>query len=371
MSYIALQQYWWFIVSLLGALLVFLMFVQGGQTLIRTLAKTETEKSMLINSIGRKWKFTFTTLVTFGGAAFASFPLFYSTSFGGAYWVWMIILFSFVIQAVSYEYRTKTGNFLGQKTYEVMLFINGLIATIFIGTAVATFFTGSDFTISDINQSYWGNSFHGIEAAFNIKNLCLGITIFFLSRILAILYFINTINHDKILARTKKALIINGSIFLVFFLVFMAMLLFGPGFNVDALGSVSIEKYKYFYNFMAMPSITIFFLLGVVLVLYGIISSIIKLDTTSIWYSGIGTILVVLMLFLVAGYNNTPFYPSLSDPNSSLTIYNASSSKFTLIVMAYVSLLIPFVLAASFYTWKVINKKKITSEEIEKEETTY
>ncbi|MFA6662113.1 MAG: cytochrome d ubiquinol oxidase subunit II [Bacilli bacterium] len=370
-SYIGLQQYWWFLVSLLGALLVFLMFVQGGQTLIRTLAKNELERTILINSIGRKWEFTFTTLVTFGGACFASFPLFYSTSFGGAYWVWMIILFSFVIQAVSYQFRTKKGNFLGKKTYERMLYINGLIATIFIGTAVATFFTGSDFSLNALNHVKWGNSFRGIEAAFNIQNLCLGFAVFFLSRVLAILYFINSVDCEKIIKRTPKVLMINSVLFLIFFLTFLSMLFLKNGFAVDNMGNVFMEPYKYFYNFVDMPLLGILFLVGVLAVLYGIFISIRKANTKSIWFTGIGTVITVLMLFLIAGYNNTAFYPSSSDLNSSLTIFNASSSRFTLVVMSYMSLLIPFIAGIIWYTWRAINSKKISEEEIQGEGHSY
>ncbi len=365
LSLLALQQYWWFLVSLLGALLVFLMFVQGGQTLFNTLGKNEIEKKILVNAMGRKWEFTFTTLVTFGGAFFASFPLFYSTSFGGAYWVWMIILFAFIVQAVSYEFRSKPGNTYGSKTYEAFLFVNGLIATIFIGTAVATFFTGSSFTVNELNQSTWDNSLHGIEAAFNMQNLSLGLAVFFLSRVLAILYYINSVDNEPIIKRAHKQLIVNSVPFVVFFLVFVIWTLLSQGFAVNpTTKEVFMEPYKYFTNLMEMPVIAVLFLLGVVLVLAGIVMSIIKPNAKSIWVSGIGTVVTVLMMLLLVGYNNTSFYPSVSSLQSSLTIENASSSKFTLVAMSYVSLMIPFVLAYIIYAWRSINKKDITAEEM-------
>ncbi len=369
LSQLALQHYWWLLVSLLGALLVFLMFVQGGQTLLFTLGKTEKEKTMLINALGRKWEFTFTTLVTFGGAFFASFPLFYSTSFGGAYWVWMIILFAFIIQAISYEFRSRPNNVYGAKTYETFLFINGLIATIFIGTAVATFFTGSNFSVNELNQSKWDTPFHGLEAAFNIHNLSLGITVFFLARVLGILYFMNAVEHDKIMERAKKQLLINGIPFVFFFLLFTIWLLLRDGFAVNPeTKEVFMEPFKYFHNLIEMPLVLIVFLAGVVLVLYGIILGLLKASSKGIWFSGGGTILVVLMLFLLAGYNNTAFYPSLTSLQSSLTIENASSSHFTLTTMSYVSLVVPFVVAYIWYAWKAINNKKIDEEEVESDD---
>ncbi len=369
LSQLALQHYWWFLVSLLGAILVFLMFVQGGQTLLFTLGKTETEKTMLVNALGRKWEFTFTTLVTFGGAFFASFPLFYSTSFGGAYWVWMIILFAFIIQAISYEFRSRPNNVYGAKTYETFLFINGLIATIFIGTAVATFFTGSNFSVNELNQSKWDTPFHGLEAAFNIHNLSLGLTVFFLARVLGILYFMNAIDHDKIMERAKKQLLINGIPFVFFFLLFTIWLLFRDGFAVNPeTKEVFMEPFKYFHNLIEMPLVLIAFLAGVVLVLYGIVLGLLKTSSKGIWFAGSGTILVVLMLFLLAGYNNTSFYPSLTSLQSSLTIENASSSHFTLTTMSYVSLVVPFVIAYIWYAWKAINNKKIDVEEVESDD---
>lgn len=369
LTHLALQQYWWFLVSLLGAILVFLMFVQGGQTLISTLGKTKDEKTILVNALGRKWEFTFTTLVTFGGAFFASFPLFYSTSFGGAYWVWMIILFAFVIQAIAYEFRNRPSNVYGPKTYETFLFINGLVGTIFIGTAVATFFTGSNFSVNDFNQSKWDTSFHGLEAALNVHNLSLGLTVFFLARVLAILYFMNAVDHKEILERSKKQLMINGVPFVIFFLTFTIWLLFRDGFAVNPESKeVYMQSYKYFNNLIEMPVVLIGFLVGVVLVLWGIISSLIKDNTKGIWFAGSGTVVTVLMLLLLAGYNNTSFYPSVSNLQSSLTIENASSSHFTLTAMSYVSLFIPFVLAYIWYAWRAINNRKIDQEEIESDD---
>jgi cytochrome d ubiquinol oxidase subunit II len=379
-TYIILQHYWWFIVSLLGALLVFLLFVQGGQTLIYTLGKNESERTMLVNALGRKWEFTFTTLVTFGGAFFASFPLFYSTSFGGAYWVWIAILFCFIIQAVSYEYRSKPNNFLGQHTFEVFLFVNGLLGTILLGTAVATFFTGSLFSVTKMNLtnignpviSSWQTPWHGLEAAVNIHNLSLGLAVFFLARVLAILYFMNSVSNENIFSRAKKQLLINSISFLVFFLTFVIWLVLRDGFAVNPTnGNVSMESFKYLHNLLAMPIVLALFLTGVLLVLWGIFKSLITDYTKGIWFSGIGTVLTVLGLFLVAGYNNTAYYPSTFNLQSSLTIFNSSSSKFTLTVMSVVSLLVPFVLAYIWHTWKLINGKKIDADEMNNEGHVY
>jgi cytochrome d ubiquinol oxidase subunit II len=374
LSYLALQQYWWAIISLLGALLVFLLFVQGGQTLIYTLGKNESERTMLVNSLGRKWEFTFTTLVTFGGAFFASFPLFYATSFGGAYWIWVIILFCFVIQAVSYEYRSKPANVFGPRTYEFFLFINGALGTILLGAAVATFFTGSAFSVdfsnitrvSDPVISRWENPFMGLEAALNIHNLLLGLTVFFLSRILGILYFMNNIQHHGIIARAKKSLVRNTLPFLLFFLAYVIILLTRKGFAVDPQsGNVYFENFKYMHNLIAMPVVALLFLAGTLLVLFGIIKTLLTDGySRGIWFSGLGTTLFVFSLFSLAGYNNTAYYPSSFDLQSSLTISNSSSSRYTLIAMSYVSLLIPFVLAYIVVTWRSINRKKITIDEI-------
>ncbi len=377
------------IISLLASLLVFLFFVQGGQTMIYSLGKNDMEKKMIVNSLGRKWEFTFTTLVTFGGAFFASFPLFYSTSFGGAYWVWMLILFAFIIQAVAYEYRTKPNNFLGAKTYEAFLFINGAVGTILIGVAVGTFFTGSEFSVNKLNLtnifgsgsttiSAWENPAHGLEAALNIQNLSLGLAVFFLARILGILYLKNDIDDKNISTRAEKHLLYNAVPFLVFFLTFAALLLTKDGFavipdtNVDPLlWKVQMEPYKYLHNFLAMPLVLVLFLIGVLGVLWGIIGTLIGKCHKGFWAAGIGTVLTVFALFLLAGFNHTAYYPSTFDLNSSLTIMNSSSSKFTLTVMSYVSLMVPFVLAYIIYAWRAINNKKISSEEMSSESHTY
>jgi len=385
-SYITLQHYWWIIVSLLGAILVFLMFVQGGQTLIYTIGKTDDERTILINLLGRKWEFTFTTLVTFGGAFFASFPLFYSTSFGGAYWVWIVILFAFIIQAVSYEYRSKAGNFLGKRTYETFLLLNGILAPLLIGTAVATFFTGSQFSVDFMNItrltgdkmpviSEWTGPAHGLEAALSIHNLTLGLAVLFLSRVLALLYFMNRINHAGMMERVKKQLLINAVPFVVFFLTFVIWTLLSTGFAVNPeTGEVFMEPYKYLHNLIQMPVVAILFVLGVALVLIGIIRPLTcfeKCSTKGIWGAGIGTVLAVLALFMLAGFNNTAYYPSTFDLQSSLTIQNSSSSLYTLTAMSYVSLLVPFVIAYIWIAWRSIDTKKIDIEELKSETHVY
>ena len=373
-TYILLQHYWWFIISLLGALLVFLLFVQGGQSLLFSLGKTELQQKMLLNSTGRKWEFTFTTLVTFGGAFFASFPLFYSTSFGGAYWVWTIILFCFIIQAVSYEFQSKKGNLLGKRTYQIFLMINGIGGPVLLGTAVATFFTGSEFTVNkdqlmEVGMpviSAWSNPLHGLEAAFNVWNLCLGLAVFFLSRVQAILYFINNINDSDLGARCRKQLVPNALLFLFFFLAFLIRLMFSDGFAVDpTTGEVYMQPFKYLINLIEMPVILVVLLTGIVAVLFGIGKTVVsKKFSKGIWFCGAGTVLTVLCLFLVAGYNNTAYYPSTVDLQSSLTIFNSSSSLFTLKVMSYVSILVPFVLAYIFYAWRALDLHKIDSQEM-------
>ena len=385
-SYTLLQQYWWIIVSLLGAILVFLMFVQGGQTLIYAIGKSDDERTVLVNLLGRKWEFTFTTLVTFGGAFFASFPLFYSTSFGGAYWVWMLILIAFVVQAVSYEYRQKPNNLFGKRTYETLLFINGLLGTVLIGTAVATFFTGSEFSVDKMNLtritgnlmpviSEWKGMANGLEAAFNLQNLSLGLTVFFLSRVLALLYFMNRIRNAEMMERVKKQLLYNAIPFVVFFLTFTIWLMLSTGFAVNPTTRVVfMEPYKYLHNLMAMPIAAVLFVLGVALVLLGIIRPLtcyVKFGTKGIWLTGAGTILTVFSLFLLAGFNNTAYYPSTFDLQSSLTIENSSSSHYTLTAMSYVSLLVPFVIAYIWYAWRAIDNKKIDIEEIKKESHIY
>ncbi len=379
LSLLALQQYWWIIVSILAAILVFLMFVQGGQTMIYCLGKTDMERTILVNALGRKWEFTFTTLVTFGGAFFASFPLFYATSFGGAYWVWMLILFAFIIQAVAYEYRSRAGNFLGKKTYEGFLFVNGLLGTVLVGTAVATFFTGSPFRLNMMNQVEWETPYRGLELAFNFAryetfvNLSLGLAVFFLARVLAIQYFMKSVDEKNINARLKKKLIMNAAPFLVFFLFFVANLLIMKGYAVDPESKmVTMEAYKYLHNFLEMPVVLVIFILGVLIVLLGIIRPLMdykQCHNKVLWHGGIGTFLTIFALFLVAGFNNTAFYPSYTDIQSSLTIENASSSHYTLTAMSYVSLMVPFVVAYIWYAWKAISNKKITAEEMEDEDT--
>jgi len=379
-TYSFLQHYWWFLISLLGGILAFLLFVQGGQTLLFSLSKTEDERRLLVNTLGRKWEFTFTTLVTFGGAFFASFPLFYSTSFGGAYWVWMVILFCFIIQAVSYEFQSKPGNIYGATTYRFFLFINGLLGTFLIGVAIATFFTGSDFMVNKgniTNQlapviSQWGNEWHGLEALLNVRNLMLGLAVFFLSRSLAVLFFVNRLNHEVLEVRSRKYLWYNAIPFVVFFLIFVIWTLFSEGYAVNAsTGIVTLEKYKYFSNLIEMPVILVLFLLGVVAVLTGIAGTLITPAFKSgIWFSGAGTVVTVCSLLLITGYNNTSFYPSIN-LQSSLTIFNASSSEFTLKAMSIVSLFIPVVLVYIFFAWRAMEKKRIDIEDVNGDEHAY
>jgi cytochrome d ubiquinol oxidase subunit II len=356
---------------LLGSILVFLLFVQGGQTLIYQLGKSDTNRTIIINTIGSKWEFTFTTLVTFGGAFFASFPLFYSTSFGGAYWVWIIILFAFIIQAVAYEFRSKPENFLGKKVFDAFLFTNGLLSTILLGAAVSTFFTGSHFIIDSARHSQWTVATRGLEAAFNIQNLALGLAVFFLSRVLACLYFLKTINNVEIIEKSKKQLLYNAIPFVVFFLLFTGLLLLKDGFAVNpATSEVFMQPYKYFHNLIEMPVVAVLFLAGVVLVLSGIILPVIsavKYGEKGIWFSGFGTVLTVFSLFLLAGFNNTSYYPSVADLQSSLTIANSSSSHYTLTAMSYVSLIIPFVLIYIVYVWRIINRKKVDISDLDSE----
>lgn len=371
-SYLFLQQYWWVIASLLGAILVFLLFVQGGQTLLNTISANEDEKSLLINSLGGKWEFTFTTLVTFGGAMFAAFPKFYSTSFGGAYWAWIAILFCFIIQAISYEFRRKPGNFLGPKVYEAFLYINGSLGVFLLGAAVGTFFTGSEFSLTDSNSVIWQNQTRGLEAVFNITNVILGFAVFFLARSLGCLYFINNIDDDKIEAKSRRHFIYNAVPFLVFFITFVVLLLIKDGYGYDSMTKqVFIEKFKYFNNFIEMPIVLVIFLSGVVLVLFGVWKTIFTKSKKGIWFAGSGAILAVFCLLIVAGFNNTSFYPSTYDIQSSLTIENSSSSKYTLTAMSYVSLLVPFVLAYIFYIWRIMDKKKTSKDEIKNNEHSY
>ena len=366
-----LQIYWWFIVSLLGGLLVFMMFVQGGQTLIFSLGKDELKKDMLINSIGRKWELTFTTLVMFGGACFAAFPLFYATSFGGAYWVWLAILFCFIVQAVSYEYRKKPDNFLGARTYEIFLFINGSLGVILIGMAVSTFFSGSDFVLNEHNFVEWKTPFRGLEALSNPYLYLLGIAMFFLSRIGGCLYLMNNIADGEFIQNARKQLIINTVLFLPFFLGFLAWILTKDGFAYDSNGVVSLVPYKYAINLIEMPIAGILLLVGVLLVLVGIFQGAFTKSIRGIFAYGVGVTLAVTALFLITGLNDTAFYPSFSDLSSSLTIKNASSSHYTLGVMAYVSLLVPFVLAYIVIVWRAIDSKKITQDEIKNDHHAY
>jgi len=374
LSYATLQHYWWFIISVLGAFLVFLLFVQGGQTLIYVIGKNDTEQSLIVNSLGRKWEFTFTTLVVFGGALFASFPLFYSTSFGGAYWLWMTILFCFVIQAVSYEYRSKPNNFLGKKTFDVFLFINGALGTFLLGVAVATFFTGANFTVNFSNIasqqgniiSQWTSSWHGLEAIADWRNVLLGLAVFFLARTLALLYFMNNIDHPEIFNRSIRHLILNSIPFVVFFVAFLAVVLTMPGQRYDSVNQlVYVESLKFWRSFIELPLLAIILLAGVGLTLFGIAISIFRRSTKGIWYSGSGVILVVFALFMVLAYRDNCYYPSKVDFQSSLHLGNSSSSYFTLTVMSYVSTLVPFVAAYMFWAWRAINRKKLSDKELE------
>jgi cytochrome bd ubiquinol oxidase subunit II len=371
-SHLFLQHYWWIIVSLLAGLLVLLMFVQGGQSFILSLPGNESHKTMIVNAMGRKWEFTFTTLVTFGGAFFASFPLFYATSFGGAYWVWIAILFSFIIQAVAYEFRSKPNNVFGQRTFDIFLVINGSAGPFLIGVAVATFFTGSQYSLNMMRQVHWSTGWYGLEALLNIRNLSLGLAVLFLSRINGLLYIMNSISDDDLRYRSLRKLFLNTVPFLIFFLFFVISLLLSSGFAADPdTGKVTMEEYKYLHNFIELPAVSAVFLLGVIGVLTGIGIAIFKRSSDGIWYSGSGTVLAVFALFIAAGFNGTSFYPSTCDLQSSLTIYNASSSLFTLKTMMYVSFIIPFVLAYIWYAWKAINDKKITPEEMDSEEHKY
>jgi len=371
-SQLFLQHYWWIIISVLASLLVFLMFVQGGQSLIYSLPASDIQKTMIVNALGRKWEFTFTTLVTFGGAFFASFPLFYATSFGGAYWVWIAILFSFIIQAVAYEFRSKPNNVFGQKTFDLFLFINGSLGPFLIGVAVATFFTGAMFSLNNMNQVHWATHWYGLEALLNLRNLALGFAVLFLARINGLLYLINTLENKELLARSVKRLIVNTIPFLVFFLFFIVSLLVSQGFAADPFtGNITIENFKYLYNFIQMPLVLVLFLAGVLSVLFGIGVTVFKNSFTGIWFTGTGTVLAVFSLFLVAGFNGTSFYPSLFNLQSSLTIRNASSSHFTLKTMMYVSFIIPIVIVYIWYAWKAINNNKITEEEMNSGEHKY
>lgn len=387
MSYEFLQQYWWLLVSLLGALLVFLMFVQGANSMIFQLGWNAKSRRMIVNSSGRKWEFTFTTLVTFGGAFFASFPLFYSTSFGGAYWLWMLILFTFVLQAVSYEFQNKIGNLLGPKTFQTFLVINGLVGPLLLGGAVATFFEGSNFIVAKENLisspiitdgvgapiiSSWANASHGLDALLNPWVLVLGLAVMFLAQVLGTLYIINNVDNEDIRSRASVRLVGAAVPFLIFFVTYLVHLLLIEGYAYDDTGVIFMKPYKYLHNFIDMWYLTVILLIGVVLVLYGVGKTVVsKTYIKGIWPAGIGVVLVVLVLLLCAGWNNTAYYPSTADLQSSLTLKNSCSSEFTLRTMFWVSLLIPFVLAYIIYAWRAIDKKKITSDEIQQDDHAY
>ncbi len=374
MTYDFLQHYWWFLVSLLGALLVFLMFVQGANSCIRSLGWTDEGRRLVLNSTGRKWEFTFTTLVTFGGAFFASFPLFYSTSFGGAYWLWMIILFTFVLQAVSYEFQNKMGNFLGPKVFQWFLILNGIVGPLLLGGAVATFFEGSNFLVAKDNMidaasftpiiSRWANASHGLDALLNPWVLIFGLAVVFLARVLGILYVMNNVNDEDIRSRGSVRLIGAAVPFLVLFVAYLVHLILKDGYAYTDAGVIVIEPMKYLHNIIEMPVLTVILLIGVVLVLFGIIRNALQGKNDGIWYTGCGTVLTVLVLLLFAGWNHTAYYPSTADLQSSLTIVNSCSSEFTLRTMFWVSLIIPFVLAYIVYAWWSIDKKKLDKDEI-------
>ena len=377
-TYEFLQQYWWFLISLLGGLLVFLLFVQGGNALIFLAGKTEDERQLLVNSTGRKWELTFTTLVTFGGAFFASFPLFYSTSFGGAYWVWIAILITFVFQAVSYEFQNKAGNLLGKNAFRVFLMLNGLLAPLLIGTAVGTFFTGSSFlvnkdAVADLGApviSRWMGEWGGLEAVSVPFNLCLGHLVMFLAIVLGALYALNNIDHEPLEKKLRKTLLRVFILFLVVLVMVLTQLFTMDGFAVDAQGVVSMEEYKYLFNLIEMPAVLALFLVGAVLLVAGVVLTLLKPKfTRGIWLAGPGTVFVVMALFMIAGYNGTAYYPSTADLQSSLTIQNSSSSEFTLTAMSIVSLIIPFVVAYIAYFWYKMDRRSLTAQELKEEET--
>jgi cytochrome d ubiquinol oxidase subunit II len=373
-TYTFLQQYWWLLIALLGGLLVFLLFVQGANALIFLAGRYESERQLLVNSTGRKWELTFTTLVTFGGAFFASFPLFYSTSFGGAYWVWILILITFVFQAVSYEFQSKAGNILGKQTFRIFLTLNGALAPLLIGTAVGTFFTGSAFTvdkaavgnISSPVISRWANEWHGLEAVTNLFNVEFGLMVMFLAVVLGALYTINNIDNEPLAKQLRRSLLISFVAFLVMFLVVMYQLLTMDGFAVDADGLIYMEEYKYLHNLLAMPNVMVMLLMGALLLVTGVIATLLRRSfIRGIWLAGPGTVLAVMALFMLAGYNNTSYYPSTVDLQSSLTLANSCSSEFTLRTMAIVSLIIPFVVAYIAYFWRQMDKKSLTTKELE------
>jgi cytochrome d ubiquinol oxidase subunit II len=375
MTYTFLQQYWWFVVSLLGALLVFLLFVQGANSVARTLGQTDEGMRLVYNSTGRKWEFTFTTLVTFGGAFFASFPLFYSTSFGGAYWLWMLILFTFVLQAVSYEFQNKIGNFLGPATFQWFLTLNGLLGPLLLGGAVATFFEGSNFLVVKDNMidtgaftpiiSRWANASHGLDALLNPWVLVLGMAVMFLARVLGILYVANNVADDDIRRRAPRLVLANAVPFLVLFVAYLVHLLLKDGYAYTDAGTITVEPMKYLHNMLDIPVVSVFFVGGIIWVLLGIFDAVVKKRFDwAIWYVGSGTVVTVLCLLLFAGWGHTAYYPSTADLQSSLTIVNSCSSEFTLRTMFWVSLLVPFVLAYIVYAWRAIDRKKLDRQEI-------
>ena len=373
-TYTFLQQYWWFLIALLGGLLVFLLFVQGGNALIFLAGKNEDQRQLIVNSTGRKWELTFTTLVTFGGAFFASFPLFYSTSFGGAYWVWILILITFVFQAVSYEFQSKAGNILGKKTFRIFLALNGCLAPLLIGTAVGTFFTGSDFlvkksAVGDIAApviSRWANGWHGLEAVANPFNVEFGLMVMFLAVCLGALYMINNIDDKELGASLRRSLVICFVGFLLMLVLVLIQFVTMEGFAVDAEGVVTMEKGKYFHNLIQMPAVLVMFLLGAVLLVAGVVLTLVRKEfNRGIWLSGPGSVLAVMAIFMIAGYNGTAYYPSTADIQSSLTLSNSCSSEFTLKTMAIVSLIIPFVVAYIAYFWRQMDKRSLTKEELE------
>lgn len=379
-TYEFLQNYWWFIISLLGGLLVLLMFVQGANSMILLVGATEREKQLMVNSTGRKWEFTFTTLVTFGGAFFASFPLFYSTSFGGAYWVWVLILITFVFQAVSYEFQNKTGNLIGKTAFRIFLTINGFLAPLLVGTAVGTFFSGSPFTVDKAAAgdslspviSTWDSPWHGLEAVANPWNVGFGLMVLTLAICLGILYMLNNIDDESLAKKLRAHLLVFGIAFVVMFLNSVFWLLTKSGFAVDADGRVFIEQYKYLHNFLDMPWVLTTFIVGTLLVLAGLVWTLAcRKFRRGIWLSGAGTVLAVMSVFLVAGLNGTSYYPSVTDLQSSLTIANSCSSEFTLRTMAYVSIAIPFVLAYIVYAWRAMDRKSLTSQELEETDHKY
>ena len=379
MSYEFLQNYWWCLIALLAGLLVFLMFVQGANLHLGNRKLGDTQKRMILNSTGRKWELTFTTLVTFGGAFFASFPLFYSTSFGGAYWVWVLLLITFVFQAVAYEFQNKKENLLGVKAFRVALMVNGILAPFLVGTAVGTFFTGSDFTVNKVAItdpsapviSTWGNSWHGLEALGQFHAVLLGCALMFLTAILGALYILNNVDDDEIQAQMRRSIKVGMIPFVAFFVAWLLILLVRPGYAVDDAGVVSLESAKYFHNLLQMPAVLVMLLAGVVLVLISIWMGGFTKSSKGIWAGGVGTVLVVMAVFFLAGFNGTAYYPSCTDLQSSLTIRNSSSSYFTLKVMSIVSLLIPFVVAYIAFAWHAMDKKRITREEIEGKENKY